>query len=127
MKRSDSHMPSSCPSSSPERRKSGQFGCKKAGIKCHNHAELCTFLLVDYSLKERARFIYKATKQHALNLAKFVTIYKTVLLMQRKVANGGKERSWDTFIAGLVGGWFVFGNRNAVNEQVSPAFFLICA
>jgi peroxisomal membrane protein 4 len=42
-----------------------------------------------------------------------------MLLMQRKLGNGGKERSMDTFIAGLVGGWFVFGNRNAVNEQVS--------
>lgn len=80
-----------------------------------------TFVTVaNNRLKDRARFIYKATKQHGLNLAKFVTIYKTVLLLQRKGANGGKERSWDTFVAGLVGGWFVFGNRNAVNEQVRP-------
>jgi hypothetical protein len=49
-----------------------------------------------------------------------VTIYKTVLLLQRKLAGGGgKERSGDTFWAGLVGGWYVFGERNAVNEQVS--------
>jgi hypothetical protein len=27
----------------------------------------------------------------------------------------------DTFVAGLLGGWIVFGERNAVNEQVSPA------
>lgn len=26
----------------------------------------------------------------------------------------------DTFVAGLLGGWVVFGERNAVNEQVSP-------
>lgn len=86
-----------------------------------------TGYMYEYRLKERARFIYKATKQHALNLAKFVTIYKTVLLMQRKVINQGqKEKSWDTFIAGLVGGWFVFGNRNAVNEQVcSPLLVLV--
>jgi peroxisomal membrane protein 4 len=32
--------------------------------------------------------------------------------------NSGKERSIDTFIAGLVGGYIVFGDRNAVNEQV---------
>jgi peroxisomal membrane protein 4 len=61
--------------------------------------------------------IFRATKQHSFNLAKFVTIYKTLLLVQRK-ANGGKERNLDTFIAGLLGGYFVFGDRNAVNEQV---------
>lgn len=61
--------------------------------------------------------IFKATKQHAFNLAKFVSIYKTVLLLQKKT-NGGKERNIDTFIAGLLGGYVVFGERNAVNEQV---------
>lgn len=63
------------------------------------------------------RAIYRATKQHSFNLAKFVTIYKTLLLLQRK-ANGGKARSADTFIAGLLGGYVVFGSRTAINEQV---------
>jgi peroxisomal membrane protein 4 len=39
------------------------------------------------------------------------------MLLQRK-ANGGKERGADTFIAGLIGGYIVFGDRSAVNEQV---------
>ena len=69
------------------------------------------------SWPSRLRTIYKATKQHALNLAKFVSLYKTLLLLQKKV-NGGKERSSDTFLAGLIGGYVVFGERNAVNEQV---------
>lgn len=68
--------------------------------------------------KTRANFIYNATKQHATNLARFVTIYKTALLLQRRVLNGGKQKSSDTFLAGLIGGWFVFSKRNAVNEQV---------
>lgn len=70
------------------------------------------------SYQKRAQFVYKATKQHALNLAKFVSIYKTALLFQKTLA-GGKQRAADTFFAGLVGGWFVFGDRNAVNEQAS--------
>ena len=69
------------------------------------------------SWQSRLQFIYRATKQHALNLAKFVTAYKTLLLIQRK-SNGGKERNYDTFVAGLLGGYFVFGDRNPVNEQV---------
>jgi len=48
---------------------------------------------------------------------KYVALYKTLLLVQKKV-NGGKERSFDTFFAGLVGGYIVFGERSAVNEQV---------
>lgn len=64
--------------------------------------------------------MYRATKQHAFNLARFVAIYKTALLLQ-KTLSGGKERKADTFFAGLVGGWFVFGERNAVNEQVRAA------
>ncbi len=79
---------------------------------------LASFLVTHtHSWKQRALGIYKATRQHALNLAKFVTLYKTILLIQRKV-HGGKERSADTFIAGLLGGYIVFGERNAVNEQV---------
>lgn len=70
------------------------------------------------SWQSRIRVIYRATKQHALNLAKFVSLYKIFLLLQKK-ANGGKERSADTFIAGLLGGYVVFGNRTAVNEQAS--------
>ena len=71
------------------------------------------------SWQTRAKFIYKATKQHALNLAKFVTIYKTALLLQRNLLHGNKKQgSLDTFFAGLIGGYTVFGDRNAVNEQV---------
>jgi peroxisomal membrane protein 4 len=47
-----------------------------------------------------------------------VAIYKTCLLLQKTLA-GGKQRAADTFFAGLIGGWMVFGERNAVNEQVS--------
>lgn len=80
-----------------------------------------------FSWQSRMRIIYRATKQHAFNLAKFVTLYKTFLLIQRR-ANRGKERSSDTFIAGLLGGYIVFGDRNAVNEQVivsSPVTWII--
>ena len=73
------------------------------------------------SWKSRLRVIYRATRQHAFNLAKFVSIYKTLLLLQKKI-NGGKERNVDTFVAGLIGGYIVFGERNAVNEQVDHTF-----
>ncbi|KAI1797649.1 peroxisomal membrane protein 4 [Ganoderma leucocontextum] len=81
------------------------------------HALIMAILFGRGDWSTRLRTIYRATRQHALNLAKFVSVYKTLLLVQKKV-NGGKERSADTFIAGLIGGYFVFGERNAVNEQI---------
>ncbi|KZP32217.1 peroxisomal membrane protein 4 [Athelia psychrophila] len=81
------------------------------------HALVMAILFGRGDWKNRATSIFRATKQHALNLAKFVTLYKTFLLVQKK-ANGGKERSSDTFFAGLLGGYLVFGERTAINEQI---------
>lgn len=63
--------------------------------------------------------IFLATRTHAFNLAKFVTIYKVFLLLQRKM-NGGKERDLDSLIAGGLGGWWVFGERTAVGLVSHP-------
>lgn len=81
------------------------------------HALVMSILFGRGDWKTRLRGIYRATKQHATNLAKFVALYKTFLLIQKK-ANNGKERNSDTFIAGLLGGYLIFGDRNAVNEQI---------
>lgn len=58
--------------------------------------------------------ILTATRTHAINLCKFVTIYKLLLILQKKL-NGGKERDLDTFVAGGLGGWWVFGERTPVS------------
>jgi hypothetical protein len=50
---------------------------------------------------------------------KYVALYKALMLVQKRL-NGGKPRNFDTFVAGLIGGYVVFGNRNAINEQVMP-------
>lgn len=66
----------------------------------------------------RMREIVRATRTHATNLATFVFLYKSILLLQKKF-NGGKVHKADTFVAGLIGGYIVFGDRNQVNEQVT--------
>jgi len=81
------------------------------------HALIMAILFGRGDWPTRLRNIFKATKTHALNLAKFVSLYKTLMLLQKK-ANGGKERSIDTFAAGLIGGYVVFGERSAINEQI---------
>jgi len=81
------------------------------------HALVMTFLFRNGSLKDHFTFIFKATKQHARNLAFFVTIYKTLMLLQRK-ASSGKEAGLHPFLAGLIGGYLVFGENNNINNQI---------
>ncbi|KAF9439097.1 Peroxisomal membrane protein 4, partial [Entomortierella beljakovae] len=80
------------------------------------HALVMTLLFRRSNFKDMAKFVLTATKQHAKNLAFFATIYKTLLILQRRMH--GKERPMDSFIAGLVGGYVVFGENNNVNQQI---------
>ncbi|KAI0932506.1 hypothetical protein AcW1_000388 [Taiwanofungus camphoratus] len=81
------------------------------------HALIMAMLFGRGDWNSRLQTIFRTTKQHSLNLAKFVSLYKALLLIQKRL-NGGAQRSADTFIAGLIGGYAVFGDRNPVNEQI---------
>ena len=77
------------------------------------------------SFREKLRIILKATRTHARNLATFALIYKTCILVLRHSprqlsADGSKEASYDTFLAGLIGGYAVFGRgyQSSVNQQI---------
>ena len=74
------------------------------------------------SLKDKLKFVLKATYQHARNLAFFVTFFKTVMVVLRKL-KGGQEHSLDAFLSGIVGGYFIFGEENGVNQQVCIHFY----
>ncbi|EPZ34865.1 hypothetical protein ROZALSC1DRAFT_30640 [Rozella allomycis CSF55] len=75
-----------------------------------------TFLFRSGPLEEKIRIILNATIQHATNLAKFVTIYKTLMLVFKLTK--GKENLGDSFLAGLFGGYMVFGEDNPINHQI---------
>jgi len=81
------------------------------------HALVMAILFGRGDWKSRLQQIFYATKVHAMNLMKFVALYKTFMLIQRK-ANDGKKRKFDTFFAGLIGGYVVFGDRTSINEQI---------
>jgi peroxisomal membrane protein 4 len=70
--------------------------------------------------REKLRLVIKATRQHARNLAKFAVIYKgTMIAMKYLNPAGNKEGPYDTFVAGLLGGYVVFGrNHGSVSQQV---------
>lgn len=75
-------------------------------------------------MESKVKGIFRATKQHAQNLGIFATIYKTLMIVQRRL-NGGKEASIHPFIAGVVGGYYVFGENNSINQQVAMAKYCI--
>lgn len=88
----------------------------------HTDCLLCTLAgsLTPFSLREKFKIILKATFQHARNLATFATIYKTMMLLLRNTSSDGKEANPHTFLAGLLGGYMVFGRgiQSSVNQQI---------
>lgn len=82
------------------------------------HALVMVTLFGSGSVQQRWKKIIMATRQHAVRLAKYVAIYKTALMILRDLFHEGKQSSVDPFIAGMLGGWYMFGDRTPVNEQV---------
>lgn len=76
---------------------------------------LCSmiFLFRSGTVREKLALIFRATKTHAQNLAKYATVYKlTMLLLKHMGSDSGKEGPYDTFFSGLLGGYLVFGRRS---------------
>lgn len=74
-----------------------------------------------YRFREKLKLVLKATRQHARNLATFAVIYKASLIVLRNIspAGSGKEGRYDSFFAGLLGGYVVFGRQpGSVSQQV---------
>lgn len=77
-----------------------------------------------HSIREKTKLVLKATKQHARNLASFAVVYKSAMITLRYLGPGGwgKEGPYDTFLAGLLGGYIVFArNPGPVSQQVSSS------
>jgi len=71
------------------------------------------FLFRSGTPQEKIKLILKATRTHALNLARYATIYKlTMLALKHMGSEPGKEGPFDTFFAGMLGGYLVFGRRS---------------
>jgi hypothetical protein len=71
-------------------------------------------------LRSKCWLVFKATRQHARNLGLFALVYKGAMLLLRHTAPDGKERHYDSFLAGLLGGYTVFGRtiHNSVSQQI---------
>lgn len=81
------------------------------------HALVMVTLFASGSPRQRFSRILTATRQHATRLCLYVALYKALIIGQRKL-NAGKPDSLDALIAGMIGGWIMFGELTPVNEQV---------
>ncbi|OCK83829.1 peroxisomal membrane protein 4 [Lepidopterella palustris CBS 459.81] len=84
------------------------------------HALVMIFLFRNGSLRTKCWLVLKATRQHARNLGYFALIYKASMLFLRSTTPTGKERHYDSFLAGLIGGYVVFARdiHNSVSQQI---------
>ncbi|OAL27635.1 hypothetical protein AYO20_09708 [Fonsecaea nubica] len=86
------------------------------------HALVMVFMFRSGSIREKIRLVLKATRQHARNLAFFATVYKSSMLILRLLnpRHPGKEGPYDTFFAGLLGGYVVFGRgkHGGIEQQI---------
>ncbi|KAI2473626.1 peroxisomal membrane protein 4 [Annulohypoxylon bovei var. microspora] len=84
------------------------------------HALVMVFLFRPGTLRQKASLVFRATRTHAQNLARFALIYKlTCYALKRWGATPGKEGRYDTFLAGLLGGYAVFGGRSKKTGKIS--------
>ncbi|KAK2745060.1 hypothetical protein FQN55_006417 [Onygenales sp. PD_40] len=85
------------------------------------HALVMIFLFRSGSLRQKAWLVFKATRQHARNLSLFAVVYKSTMLALKYLgpSGRGKEGPYDTFVAGLLGGYLVFGKSpGSVSQQI---------
>ncbi|KAL2888619.1 peroxisomal membrane protein 24 [Ceratocystis lukuohia] len=77
-------------------------------------------LFMALSFREKAKLVFQATKTHARNLATFASIYQACMVFLRRFGpTPGKEGPYDAFLAGLVGGYVVFGRRSPRTGRIS--------
>ncbi|KAJ5232630.1 hypothetical protein N7468_005586 [Penicillium chermesinum] len=85
------------------------------------HALVMIFLFRSGTFREKIKLVFNATRHHARNLATFAFIYKASMIVLRNlnVAESGKEGRYDSFFAGLLGGYAVFGRqRGSISKQI---------
>lgn len=78
-----------------------------------------TFLFRSGTFREKFAWILRATMTHSRNLATFVLIYKTLMAIMRQL-EGGKT-TIHPFVSAFIGGYYVFGTHDKINEQVNKS------
>jgi peroxisomal membrane protein 4 len=80
------------------------------------HSLVMTILFKQGHLKDKIKSIISLTWEHAFNLGMFVFIYKTIVCILRRVFR--TKNKIINFIAGVVGSYFMWTKKTAVNQQI---------
>ncbi|KAI1775631.1 peroxisomal membrane protein 4 [Hypoxylon cercidicola] len=84
------------------------------------HALVMVFLFRPGTIRQKLSLVLRATRTHARNLARFAFIYKLACyVLKHYGATPGKEGRYDSFVAGLLGGYAVFGGRSRKSGKIS--------
>lgn len=71
---------------------------------------------------EKINTIINKTQEHSLLLARWIILYKILLILFRTLKNQ-KNSEWHQFITGLIGGWYIWGNWSPVVQQINLYVF----
>ena len=86
------------------------------------HALVMTLLFRTGSIRDKLRAILQATRHHATHLGMYVFIYKFMVFLQEYL-NDNHPSPAHPFMAGVVGGWLVFGKNTPINQQINLYVF----
>jgi peroxisomal membrane protein 4 len=70
---------------------------------------------------ERVKFVLKQLLHHGMNLGCFVGIYKMICVICRNFGVKGGTESW---IAGMIGGYYAFGESHGISGSVNNQIVL---
>lgn len=76
---------------------------------------------ISFSLLEKVKFVLKQMVHHGRNLGLFVGTYKTICYLLRSIGVSGGVESW---IAGFIGGFTMFGNNKGISGSVNHQIVL---
>eukprot|EP00494_Astrolonche_serrata_P003542 UN03549 len=70
------------------------------------------------NVQTKLQSIFQKTQEHGTLLAKWVCLYKILLFIFRRI-EGGKDNPWHHFVAGFIGGYYIWGKKTAVSNQIN--------
>mmetsp|Transcript_23182 Transcript_23182/g.20374 ORF Transcript_23182/g.20374 Transcript_23182/m.20374 type:complete len:252 (+) Transcript_23182:129-884(+) len=96
------------------------------GIKIRlPHAAVMTLLFSnDRSIENMSSTIFKKTREHSINLGRFVMLYKLLIVLIRRILRYPHNHFPIIHIlAGGIGGGIIWGQRTSVNHQINLYVF----
>lgn len=80
------------------------------------HSLVMAILFGSGNFRKELTKIFENTLQHGIRLASFVTLYKSVVLLLKRIF--GHTANWHHFVAGGICGYIIFRQKNPINQQL---------